>query len=74
MARRCAGRRSGALRPRNAFLEFARQQPLGAVSFFVIAVMMFAGIFSERVAPYDPLNIDSGVRASSGPKELSKAT
>ena len=45
-------------RPRGAIAEFARQQPLGTVSFFIICVMMFAGIFSELVAPYDPLTID----------------
>ena len=38
--------------------EFMRQQPLGAVSFVIIALMMFAGIFSPLVAPYDPLDID----------------
>ncbi len=38
--------------------EFTRQQPLGAVSFVIIFVMMFAGIFCELVAPYDPLTID----------------
>ena len=38
--------------------EFCRQQPLGAVSLVVISVMMFAGIFADWVAPYDPLNID----------------
>lgn len=45
-------------RPRGAISEFIRQQPLGAVSFIIICVMMFAGIFSELVAPYDPLTID----------------
>jgi peptide/nickel transport system permease protein len=40
------------------FEEFCRQQPLGAVSFVIIVVMMFAGIFSPLVAPYDPLTID----------------
>ena len=30
---------------RSAILEFCRQQPLGAASFVVIFVMMFAGIF-----------------------------
>jgi len=45
-------------RPRGAIAEFARQQPLGTVSFFIICVMMLAGIFSELVAPYDPLAID----------------
>jgi peptide/nickel transport system permease protein len=45
-------------RPRNVVLEFSRQQPLGAGSFVIIVLMMFAGIFSEWVAPYDPLQID----------------
>ena len=45
-------------RQRPIWLEFARQQPLGALSFIVICVMMFAGIFAEWVAPYDPLEID----------------
>ncbi len=38
--------------------EFTRQQPLGAVSFVIIFVMMFAGIFCEVMTPYDPLAID----------------
>jgi peptide/nickel transport system permease protein len=38
--------------------EFTRQQPLGAVSFVIIFAMMFAGIFCDLVAPYDPLTID----------------
>ena len=38
-------------------MDFSRQQPLGAVSFVIILVMMFAGIFSPWVAPYDPLQI-----------------
>jgi len=45
-------------RQRPVILEFMRQQPLGAVSFVVICGMMFAGMFSELVAPYDPLTID----------------
>ncbi len=45
-------------RRRSAILEFCQQQPLGAASFVVIFVMMFAGIFAERVAPYNPLDID----------------
>jgi peptide/nickel transport system permease protein len=49
---------SSALRPRSAVVEFCRQQPLGAVSFLIILAMMFAGIFSEWVAPYNPLDID----------------
>lgn len=38
--------------------DFARAQPLGAVSFVIICLMMFAGLFCQWVAPYDPLNID----------------
>jgi peptide/nickel transport system permease protein len=45
-------------RPRGAFLDFCIQQPLGAVSFVIILLMMFAGVASEWVAPYDPLTID----------------
>jgi peptide/nickel transport system permease protein len=44
-------------RRRSALVDFSRQQPLGAVSFVIILVMMFAGIFSPWVAPYDPLQI-----------------
>jgi peptide/nickel transport system permease protein len=44
--------------PRSAIAEFVRQQPLGTVSFFIIVAMMFAGVASELVAPYDPLAID----------------
>jgi peptide/nickel transport system permease protein len=43
---------------RGAIAEFVVQQPLGAISFVIIVVMMFAGIFSPLVAPYDPLAID----------------
>ena len=45
-------------RPRGQIAEFVRQQPLGTVSFFIICAMMFAGVASELVAPYDPLAID----------------
>jgi peptide/nickel transport system permease protein len=41
-------------------MEFCRQQPLGAISFVIIVAMMFAGIFSNLVAPNDPLDIDFG--------------
>ena len=43
---------------RSAILDFCQQQPLGAASFVVIFAMMFAGIFAERVAPYNPVDID----------------
>src|SRR5262245_51937812 len=49
---------STASRERGALLDFAAQQPLGAASFVIIVLMTFAGIFSEWVAPYDPLHID----------------
>lgn len=39
-------------------MDFIRQQPLGAISFVIIFLMMFAGLFSPWVAPYDPLDID----------------
>ena len=47
-----------AARQRSSIVEFARQQPLGAISFVIIFLMMFAGLFSPWVAPYDPLDID----------------
>ncbi|PWB60382.1 MAG: ABC transporter permease, partial [Bradyrhizobiaceae bacterium] len=45
-------------RQRSAAIEFVRQQPLGTVSLVIICAMMFAGLFSNLVAPYDPLAID----------------
>ena len=39
-------------------MDFTRAQPLGAISFVIIVLMMFAGIFCNFVAPYDPLTID----------------
>jgi peptide/nickel transport system permease protein len=46
------------IRQPGTYVEFCRQQPLGAISFAIICVMMIAGIFCEWVAPYDPLAID----------------
>ena len=40
----------------HAIGDFCRQQPLGTVSFVIIFAMMFAGVFSPLVAPYDPLD------------------
>ena len=45
-------------RRRNPVLLFCRRQPLGAVSLAVIVVMAFAGIFSDLVAPYNPVAVD----------------
>ncbi|MBY0530991.1 MAG: ABC transporter permease [Xanthobacteraceae bacterium] len=42
----------------NPVMTFVRQQPMGAVSFVVICAMMFAGLFPQFVAPYNPLDID----------------
>jgi peptide/nickel transport system permease protein len=42
----------------SAIVEFTRQQPLGAISFVIICIMMFAGVFCQWVSPYDPLDID----------------
>lgn len=49
---------AGLSKRRNAVMDFIYKQPLGAVSLVVILIMMFAGIFSELVAPYDPLAIN----------------
>jgi peptide/nickel transport system permease protein len=49
---------SAPLAQRSAIVDFCRQQPLGTLSFVVIFVMMFAGLFPAQVAPYDPLDID----------------
>jgi peptide/nickel transport system permease protein len=46
------------IRQPGPYVEFCRQQPLGAISFAIICAMMIAGIFCEWVAPYDPLAID----------------
>jgi len=49
---------SAPARQPSRIMDFVRQQPLGAVSFVIILIMMLAGIFSPWVAPYDPLDID----------------
>lgn len=53
-----AGRSRRWLARGGLIVDFSRQQPLGALSFIVITVMMLAGLFSGLVAPYDPLHID----------------
>ncbi|MCA3264351.1 MAG: ABC transporter permease [Telmatospirillum sp.] len=45
---------------RSALVEFCIAQPLGAISGVAILVMLFAGMFAELVAPFDPLTIDFG--------------
>jgi peptide/nickel transport system permease protein len=44
----------------SALVEFCIAQPLGAISGVAILVMLFAGMFAELVAPFDPLTIDFG--------------
>jgi peptide/nickel transport system permease protein len=43
-----------------AVLRFSVTQPLGAAGLVVIVVMLFAGLFANFVAPFDPLNVDYG--------------
>ncbi|MFN8702116.1 MAG: ABC transporter permease [Rhodospirillales bacterium] len=45
---------------RPAIVEFCIAQPLGAISGVAILVMLFAGMFAELVAPFDPLTSDFG--------------
>ena len=40
--------------------QFVVQQPLGAAGLVIIVVMVFAGVFANYVAPYDPLQLDYG--------------
>ena len=43
---------------RSPLADFCIAQPLGAISGVAILIMLFAGLFAELVAPYDPLSID----------------
>ncbi len=45
---------------RHPAVSFMMTQPLGATGLAVIIVMFIAGVFSEVVAPYDPLAVDYG--------------
>src|SRR3970040_1651095 len=40
--------------PRRA-LQLTRRHPLGVFGLLVVAVLLFAGVFAELAAPYDPL-------------------
>lgn len=56
---------------RHPVLEFCAAQPLGAISGVAILVMLFGGVFSELVAPYDPFEIDFGAMlAAPSPEHL----
>jgi len=39
--------------------RMARQQPLGVVGLFIIAVLVITAAFAPWIAPYDPINIDA---------------
>ena len=41
-------------------VQFVVQQPLGAAGLIIIVLMVFAGVFANYVAPYDPLQLDYG--------------
>ncbi|MCX7310426.1 MAG: ABC transporter permease [Alphaproteobacteria bacterium] len=43
---------------RNPLVDFCLKQPAGAVALLVLLVILFAGIFAEWIAPYDPLEND----------------
>ena len=45
---------------RHPILQFAFTQPLGAAGLVFIVALFIAGVFAERVAPYDPLALDYG--------------
>jgi peptide/nickel transport system permease protein len=47
-------------RRRHPAIAFTLAQPLGAIGFVVILIMVGAGFLAPWVAPYDPLTIDFG--------------
>src|SRR6185295_10561951 len=47
-------------RRRHPVLAFAIQQPLGTAGLIIILLMIFAAVFANWVAPYDPLAVDYG--------------
>ena len=48
----------GDRKPRHPVVQFIVTQPTGTAGLLVIAIMAFAGLFADIVAPYDPLAID----------------
>ncbi|ARP99634.1 ABC transporter permease [Pseudorhodoplanes sinuspersici] len=40
---------------RNPLVDFCLKQPAGAVALLVLIIMLLAGVFAERIAPYDPV-------------------
>ena len=41
--------------------RFARRQPIGASSVVVVALLVFAAVFANLIAPYPPLQNDTGL-------------
>ena len=44
-----------------ALLRFARRNPLGAAGGLIVVVMLFAALFADVIAPYDPVANDFAV-------------
>jgi peptide/nickel transport system permease protein len=40
---------------RNPLIDFCIKQPAGMVALMVLLIMLFAGVFPELIAPYDPV-------------------
>jgi peptide/nickel transport system permease protein len=40
---------------RNPIVDFCIKQPTGTVALLVLLIMLFAGVFAEYIAPYDPI-------------------
>ncbi len=40
---------------RTPFIDFIVRQPTGAVALLVLLTMLFAGVFAEVIAPYNPI-------------------
>lgn len=45
----------------NHLVDFCVKQPTGAIALLVLLGMLFAGVFAERIAPYDPISNDLAV-------------
>jgi peptide/nickel transport system permease protein len=43
---------------RNPLVDFCIKQPTGMIATLVLLVMLFAGVFAEYIAPYDPVRND----------------
>src|SRR5688572_29004133 len=56
--------------PAASLLRFIRKKPLGAFGGLCILVMVFAGVFADVLAPYDPIAIQQGKRLLSPSSEF----